>query len=82
MVPTWPRMLKAPKEAEAYDGPNGFTARASITASRKGMSTAQMEERKPSIVVTGRCTGTIRLSGAEGKNPFSLDSKENRTATS
>ena len=72
------QMLKALKEAEAYDGPSIVLAYSPCINHGlvKGMSTAQMEEKK--AVECGywplyRYNPALE---AEGKNPFSLDSKE------
>lgn len=72
------QMLKALKEAEAYDGPSIVLAYSPCINHGlvKGMSTAQMEEKK--AVECGywplyRYNPALE---AEGKNPFSFDSKE------
>ncbi len=70
--------LKAIREAEAYDGPSVVIAYAPCInhGIRKGMGKAQAEEK--SAVEVGywhlwRYNPTLE---AEGKNPFTLDSKE------
>jgi pyruvate-ferredoxin/flavodoxin oxidoreductase len=72
------QMLKAMKEAEAYDGPSIVLAYSPCINHGlvKGMSTAQIEEKN--AVECGywplyRYNPALE---AEGKNPFSLDSKE------
>ena len=70
--------LKAIREAEAYPGPSLIIAYAPCInhGLKAGMGKSQEEEEKLLSAVTGTCGVTTRLLEAEGKNPFTLDSKE------
>ena len=72
--------LNAIKEAEAYDGPSlDHRLRSVYQPRHQGRHDAQIaadRARKPSNAATGTCGASIRHCEVQGKNPFSLDSKE------
>lgn len=69
------QFVKALKEAEAYHGPSLIICYAPCINHGINMTKSQSEEKNAVDCATGSCIATT-YAEAEGKNPFTLDSKD------
>ena len=67
--------VKAFLEAEAYDGPSLIIAYSHCIAHGYDLAHGMDQQKMAVDPGTGRCSATIPALGAQGKNPFQLDSR-------